>query len=89
MFQKRFVVVSLANSFPVYLTQGKRPLFDNFQITGVDFHFSTTVSFAIRCESEAEAEVYIGGMLYVHPRFTPLTIIPVYEPVEFVPPKEG
>lgn len=89
MFQKRFVVVSLANSYPVYLTLGKAPLFDNFQITGVDFYFSTTVTFAVRCESEAAAEVYIGGLLYVHSRFAPLTVLTVYEPIVFVPPVNG
>lgn len=84
MFQKRFVVVSLANSFPVYLTEGKAPLFDNFGITGVDFHFSVALSFAMKWETEAGAEVCIGALLYVHPRFSPLSVIPVYEPVELV-----
>lgn len=86
MFQKRFAVVSMVNSFPMYLTLGKAPLFDNFQITGVSFYFSTTVTFAVRCESEAAAEVYIGGLLYAHPRFAPLTVIPVYDPVVMVAP---
>jgi hypothetical protein len=88
MFEKRFVIVSMVSSFPAYLKLGKAPLFDNFQITGVDFHFSTTVTFAVRCESEAAAEVYIGGLLYVHPRFAPLTVIAVYDPVVMVPPAD-
>lgn len=85
MFQKRFVVVSMVNPFPAYLTLGKAPLFDNFAIAGVGFYFSTTVTFAVRCESEAAAEVYIGGLLHVHPRFAPLAVLTVYEPVELAP----
>lgn len=79
MFSKKFVIVSLVNSFPLYLATGKAPLFDNFQITGVDFHFSMAISNAIRVNSEVEGEVWIGGLLYVHPRYAPLTIIPVYD----------
>lgn len=86
MFQKRFVVVSLVNSHPAYLTLGKAPLFDNFEITGVGFHFSTTVTFALRCDCEAAAEIYIGGLLYTHPRFAPLGVLTVYDPVTLVPP---
>ncbi len=79
MMAKHFIVVSLANSYPVYLSRGKAPLFDNFKISNVDLRFSTTISFAILCNSEAEAEVWVGSLLYLHPRYAPLSIIPIYD----------
>jgi len=81
MIEKQFVIISLFGTHPLYLTPGKAPLFDNFQITGMDLHFSSNLSGAIRCSCEAEAEVWVQGMLYAHPRFVPLSVMPVYYPV--------
>lgn len=81
LFKKGFVIMSLANSYPAYLEPGKVALFDNFEVSkGVFMHFSTTVSHALRLPSEATAETWIDGILHLHPRFAPLTIIPVYDP---------
>ncbi len=86
MFTKKFVVASMLQSFPVYLTAGKAPLFDNFEITGTWFYFSMSIQGAIHIDSETEAEVWIGGLLHLHYRYAPLTIIPVYYPEIVVPP---
>jgi len=86
MFEKKFIVISLANIFPVYLTHGKAPLFDNVEVTGVGFHFSTVIHRdTVLHNSEAEAEVWIGGFLYLFPRFAPLTICPIYTPAVLQP----
>lgn len=86
MFEKKFVVISLANSYPVYLTHGKAPLFDNVEVTGVGFYFSTAIQKqTVLHDSVAEAEVWIGGFLHLFPRFAPLTVWPVYIPVIAVP----
>ncbi len=86
MITKRFIIASMHNTFPIYLTVGRVAFFDNFQITGVDLHFSISPANAVRCSTEMEAEVWIGGLLYAHSRFAPLTIVPVYDPEILAPP---
>jgi hypothetical protein len=90
MFEQRFIIVSLANSYPAYLTHGKAPLFDNVQVTGVDFYFSTALQRqTVFHDSVVEAEIFIGGLLHLFPRFAPLAVWPVYYPVVMVPPANG
>jgi hypothetical protein len=85
-FTKHFIVASMYQTFPIYLTVGRAALFDNFHITGVDFHFSISPAGAMRFDSEVEAAVWVGGLLHLYSRFAPLTIMSVYDPEILLPP---
>jgi len=81
MFNKRFVVASLHEHYPLFLAIGSKPPFDEIKVDAVTLHFGFSASDAIKINTEVEAEVWVGALIYMRPEFAPLSIVPVYEPI--------
>lgn len=78
MFRKGYTVISMVNGFPSYLHEGGAPLFDNFKISGIIWHFSNSVNSCYLFKNETEVEIMISCIINEHRRFAPLTYTWLY-----------